>query len=81
MEKQFLIIEVSAHSNNGRYIGDELVNVAKWQFENIGGKFINSEYIRPSNLLKQPYYKCTFEFEQKVESPYVMPTLSYNSNW
>lgn len=77
MKKQIIVIQVPAHENNGRHLGDELVNVVKWQFENIGGKFINAEYIRPNNISTPSYYKCTFEFDQKVESPYIIPVLNY----
>lgn len=44
MGKQIIIIEVSAHSNCGRHIGDEMVKGVKWQFEKKGGKF-NFKYL------------------------------------
>lgn len=71
--KTQITIDVSAHLPNGKFIGDEQLKMIIWQFENIGGKYINSQYIRPENISQQPYYSSTFEFECKEDPSFFTP--------
>ena len=67
-------IEVSAHDNSGRHIGDQNLNAAIWDIENIGGKYTSSIFV-PSIMSKAGHYIVEFEFNCKEESPFIQPHM------
>jgi hypothetical protein len=71
--KTRITIDVSAHLQNGKFIGDEHLKIIRWQLENIGGKYIDSQFIRPEYLSTQPYYRATFEFDCKEDPSFFVP--------
>lgn len=74
-----ITIEVSAYDTScGVYIGDEYLKGAIWELENIGGKYISSIYVPPSGggmYIKPAHFIAEFEFECKVESPFIQPHM------
>ena len=69
-----ITIEVSAHNNSGRHIGDQNLKTAIWELENIGGKYVSSTFV-PSVMTKAGHYIAEFEFECKEESPFIQPHM------
>jgi len=75
MTKKQITIEVFAHESNGRHIGSEQLDAICWDMKNIGGEVISTDFIF-STIQKAGHYLVVFEFDCKLESPFITPHLA-----